>query len=219
MKVGESHPSDFLGMQHLSPAVEEPVDAAPMWLCQSRKPLSDVSCLRVSGLGTLAATRQRGTEPAHRPPCSVTFKASLQHCALFVGMWYNAAYVFWACTYHGLLQTTAMPAPWRIGLRSEPGAFDCYEEAPMPCYVIRRMRLAHCKRGPGICEECRAMDVEHPCLLDVCPPREGEIQRRVIRFEHDEQETWREFDIVRVFDDELEALRFAREHGIEDIEL
>lgn len=63
------------------------------------------------------------------------------------------------------------------------------------------------------------MDVERPCLLDVCPPRVGEIQRRVLKLIWEGEETWREFDIVRVFENAEEALRFAGEHGVENVEL
>jgi hypothetical protein len=90
----------------------------------------------------------------------------------------------------------------------------------MSQYVIRKVRLAHCKRGPDRCEECRTLAAEKRiCLLDVCPPREGEIQRRVIKLLRGGVETWREFDIVRVFESPEDARLFADEYGIEDVEL
>jgi hypothetical protein len=107
---------------------------------------------------------------------------------------------------------------WRVSLETEPRVLACYGEPLMPCYVIRKLRLAHCKRGPDICEECRAMDVAKLCLLDVCPPRMGEIQRRIIKLQMHGEETWREFDIVRVFESEQEAAHFAAENQIEDVE-
>jgi recombinational DNA repair protein RecR len=84
----------------------------------------------------------------------------------------------------------------------------------MAQYIIRRVRLAHCKRGPERCEQCRAMDEERICLLDICP--EGEMQRRVIQVGEDGP--WREFDIVRSFRSEEEAQAYADEHGIGDVE-
>jgi hypothetical protein len=81
----------------------------------------------------------------------------------------------------------------------------------MPCYIIRRVRIAHCKRGPSRCEKCREMDAERICLLDICP--EGEMQRRVIQV----NEAWCEFDIVRMFESEEDASQYAHEHGIEDV--
>jgi hypothetical protein len=63
------------------------------------------------------------------------------------------------------------------------------------------------------------MDEERICLLDVCPPNQGEIQRRVIQVNAEGVAVWREFDIVRTFDSEQEAREYAGRHGIEDIEL
>ena len=89
----------------------------------------------------------------------------------------------------------------------------------MPHYVVRRLRTAHCKRGPERCELCREMDEERICLLDVDPPDAGRMQRRVISLVLDGAEVWREFDIVRVFDSEAEARSYAESVGIEDVEI
>ena len=89
----------------------------------------------------------------------------------------------------------------------------------MECHIIRKMRLAHCKRGPEVCEECKEMDVEQICLLDICPPDAGMIQRRVIPVTVDGKEVWREFDIVRMFESEGEAQEYAAANGIADVEL
>jgi hypothetical protein len=84
--------------------------------------------------------------------------------------------------------------------------------------VIRRIRLAHCKRGPEQCAECRRMSVERLCLLDVRPPGAGEIQRRVIQLRVDGETEWREFDVLRSFRDESEAREYASAHKIQDAE-
>jgi hypothetical protein len=89
----------------------------------------------------------------------------------------------------------------------------------LPRYIIRRMRMAHCKRGPELCEQCRQMNVEKISLLDISPPHPGEMQRRVIAVRHGGEQVWREFDIVRTFETEQEARQYATEHGIEDVEL
>lgn len=86
-------------------------------------------------------------------------------------------------------------------------------------YIIRKNRIAHCKRGPVICEKCREMDVERICLLDICPPRAGEIQRRVIQVNVGGENVWREFDVVRAFESEEEARAYADENGIQDVEI
>lgn len=84
-----------------------------------------------------------------------------------------------------------------------------------PRYIIRKMRLAHCKRGPAVCQECREMDQEKIVLLDICPP--GEMQRRVIELEREGESFWLEFDIVQVFENEQEAQDYAAEIGIDDV--
>jgi hypothetical protein len=86
-------------------------------------------------------------------------------------------------------------------------------------YIIRRVRLAHCKRGPAVCAKCREMDQASICLLDISPPRPGEIQRRVIRVSLGGEMVWREYDVVRAFISQEEALEYAEEHGIADVEL
>jgi predicted Fe-Mo cluster-binding NifX family protein len=88
----------------------------------------------------------------------------------------------------------------------------------MTCHIIRRIRTAHCKRGPEVCEKCREMDVDRICLLDICPPDAGLVQRRVIEVTIDGETEWREFDVVRVFADEQEAAAYAAQNGIEDID-
>ena len=83
----------------------------------------------------------------------------------------------------------------------------------MKQYLIRRVRLAHCKRGPDRCDQCREMDAERICLLDIRP--EGEMQRRVIQV----GEIWYEFEILRSFENKDEARSYAEEHGIDDVEI
>jgi hypothetical protein len=89
----------------------------------------------------------------------------------------------------------------------------------MPGHIIRKIRLAHCKRGPQNCEKCRQMDAERFCLLDICPPNAGLEQRRVIEIMVDGEPAWREFDVVRVFRDADEAAAYAAQNGIEDTDL
>lgn len=84
----------------------------------------------------------------------------------------------------------------------------------MTRYIIQKIRLAHCKKGPALCAQCREMDVERLCLLDICPPDQGLVQRRVIQVQVDGELAWREFDVVRVFDDEQEARAYAEQEGI-----
>ena len=89
----------------------------------------------------------------------------------------------------------------------------------MSRYIIRKIRLAHCKRGPEICEKCREMDQGKICLLDISPPQMGKIQRRVIKVSRGDEQVWREFDVIRAFESSEEALAYADEHAIDDVEL
>jgi hypothetical protein len=86
-------------------------------------------------------------------------------------------------------------------------------------HIIRNIRLAHCKRGPEVCDKCRAMDVERYCLLDISPPNAGMEQRRAIQVTVDGEPAWREFDVVKVFQDAQEASAYAAQNGIEDTDL
>ena len=86
-------------------------------------------------------------------------------------------------------------------------------------YIIRRIRLAHCARGPQLCEKCREMDREVPALLDVDPPNSGMVARRTIEVEVAGVKAWREFDVVRVFENEVEARAYAAENGVAQVEL
>ena len=93
------------------------------------------------------------------------------------------------------------------------------ESEAMERYIIRRIRTAHCKRGPSRCETCREMNVERICLLDIAPPDAGLVQRRVTEVEVDGETTWREFDVVTVFSTEEDAREYAEQHSISDVEL
>ena len=86
-------------------------------------------------------------------------------------------------------------------------------------YVIRRLRMAHCSGGPERCKLCAAATEHKLYLLDIAPPRAGEVQRPVIEVTRRGKQAWREYDIVRSFADEREALEYARQHGIEDVNL
>lgn len=89
----------------------------------------------------------------------------------------------------------------------------------MPYFILRRIRTPHCKLGPERCEECRVADTGRICLLEVYPPGGGLAQRRLIPVVRGGETSWCEYDIVRAFADESEARGYAREHGIDDVEL
>ena len=89
----------------------------------------------------------------------------------------------------------------------------------MPHFVIRAIRMAHCKRGPLVCRECREADVTEICLLETYPPGSGDAQRRMIEVEVDGKIVWREYEIARTFDSEQEARDYAKENAIRDVRI
>lgn len=89
----------------------------------------------------------------------------------------------------------------------------------MPHEIIRSLRLAHCARGPELCAKCREMDRDVPCLLDIDPPNPGVVARRAIEVQVGGEKAWREFDVLRTFQDEREARAYAAENGVSDIQL
>jgi hypothetical protein len=62
------------------------------------------------------------------------------------------------------------------------------------------------------------MNQEKICLLDIDPPNQGMVQRRVLQLQLGGEEVWREYDILRSFETQAEALAYASEQGIEDLE-
>ena len=71
--------------------------------------------------------------------------------------------------------------------------------------IVRKIRLAHCKRGPEACDLCRQWDAEAWCLLELFEPGESLQQRRTIEVEIASVKLWREFDVLRRFETEDEA--------------
>jgi len=114
------------------------------------------------------------------------------------------------------LVTACAASTCGCGSRSASDAQDG-ERPANKRYIIRAIKLAHCKRGPEHCEKCREMDVTRICLLDIAPDDYGLLQRRVIEVEWEGERTWREFDVVNVFESEDEARAYAEENRITDV--
>lgn len=87
----------------------------------------------------------------------------------------------------------------------------------MPQHVIRKIGLAHCKKGPARCDQCREMDAEQVCLLALYPPGEGTVQRRLMQIDVAGQTEWYAFEVVRAFGSEEEARDYAAHHQIGDV--
>ncbi len=102
---------------------------------------------------------------------------------------------------------------------TEPASDTAKERKPMSNHIIRLIAVSHCKRGPDHCAKCRAMGGPRICLLDIAPPDQGMVQRRVIELEIDGERVWREFDVIRIFAGEAEARAYAAANGVADIDL
>ena len=75
-------------------------------------------------------------------------------------------------------------------------------------YVMKKLAVPHCKRGPDRCEACRDHNAERWCLLDVDPPDQDLIQRPVLEFSWHGERQIRVYDVIRSFAGEDEAQTF-----------
>lgn len=112
--------------------------------------------------------------------------------------------------------STAVPQPASGSSADTLGAVP--GDVSMPRHIIRMIASVHCKRGPAACEQCRAVAGVKICLLDISPPNQGMVQRRVIELTIGGEKVWREFDVVRSFADEAEARAYAADNGITDLD-
>lgn len=87
-----------------------------------------------------------------------------------------------------------------------------------PRFVIRRLALPHCARGPARCARCREDRAPALCLLDT-QPDPPEAARPVIALTAGGRTVHRAYDVVQVFDDVAAARACALERGIVDVEL
>ncbi|MCO5167175.1 MAG: hypothetical protein M9894_12555 [Planctomycetes bacterium] len=85
-----------------------------------------------------------------------------------------------------------------------------------PRYVIKRIALTHCKRGPASCARCREVARERVCLLDTLPRAHPEAARPMIAVREGDVTVWRTYDVVGEFASVEEARERARATGIAD---
>ena len=72
-------------------------------------------------------------------------------------------------------------------------------------YIIRRMSIPHCARGPTRCEKYKeAAEIKKICLLQIYY-EPGNIARPVIEIMKDGEPQYCEFDVEKIFEDENEA--------------
>jgi len=84
---------------------------------------------------------------------------------------------------------------------------------------IIKMIPFHCARPSGSCTKCKALADKGPkyCLLDLMG-RGGEIARPMMQLEWEGEMVWFEYDFLKIFDNDNEALAYAKEHDIEILE-
>ncbi|MEM2145061.1 MAG: hypothetical protein QW279_06855 [Candidatus Jordarchaeaceae archaeon] len=85
-------------------------------------------------------------------------------------------------------------------------------------YVIRKMSIPHCARGPLRCEKCKEMEKEKKiCLLKV-NFEAGEVTRPIIEINKNGKKCLCEYDIVKTFENENEAKEYAKRNSLNLLE-
>ncbi len=74
----------------------------------------------------------------------------------------------------------------------------------------------HCARPKGACKKCAelAEEGEKHCLISFQYSAE-EMARPMMTIEINEEEVLCEFDLIKIFKDESEAIEYAMENGID----
>ncbi len=80
--------------------------------------------------------------------------------------------------------------------------------------VIDKIYVPHCARGPKRCEECKkAAEEEKICLIRVYLEA-GNIARPMSDFVVDGKKVLCEFDVFKIFNDEVEAKEYAKNNNL-----
>ena len=80
--------------------------------------------------------------------------------------------------------------------------------------VIDKIYVPHCARGAKRCEECKkAAEEEKICLIRVYL-ESGNIARPMYDFVIDGKRRLCEFDVLKIFNDEMEAKEYATNNDI-----
>ncbi|PKL46222.1 MAG: hypothetical protein CVV42_17210 [Candidatus Riflebacteria bacterium HGW-Riflebacteria-2] len=91
------------------------------------------------------------------------------------------------------------------------------EEKTNMKYVIKKLSVPHCKRGPERCQLCREMAEPRWCLLDVDPPDKEILQRPVIELAIDGERHFLVYDVIKSFASEEEARLYMTTGALPDI--
>lgn len=78
-------------------------------------------------------------------------------------------------------------------------------------YIVKLLRVPHCKRGPENCRICREKNILRWHLLDIDPPDQDRVQRPVIEIEIAGEKQFRVFDVIKTFESEADARKYLSE--------
>ncbi|MFW9889912.1 MAG: hypothetical protein ACFFER_17150, partial [Candidatus Thorarchaeota archaeon] len=85
--------------------------------------------------------------------------------------------------------------------------------------MIRAISPPHCARGPNRCDACaEAAKTKVICLVRVYLDP-GQFARPIMELSRDGDTSYYEFDVVRQFETEAEAMEYARNKGIRDVQI
>jgi hypothetical protein len=80
--------------------------------------------------------------------------------------------------------------------------------------IIRKLSIPHCARGPTLCVKCReAAKAENYALVKIYY-EPGMITRPVMEIIKNGKKFYCEFDVLKVFQDELEVKDYAKKNSI-----
>ena len=124
-----------------------------------------------------------------------------------------------------LMASEPVPAPTCCSPESIEDASETSELLPVPeqkespglKFVIKKLSVPHCKRGPERCELCRKNSEPRWCLLDVDPPDKEMVQRPVIELSIDSERHFLVYDVIKSFASEEEARQFVKTSSLHDI--
>jgi len=124
-----------------------------------------------------------------------------------------------------LMASEPAPTPACCSAESMDNASETSELSPVPKqkenvrvkFVIKKLSVPHCKRGPERCELCKKNSEPRWRLLDVDPPDKEMLQRPVIELSIDGERHFLVYDVIKSFASEEEARQFEKTSNLHDI--
>ncbi|MHA1377214.1 MAG: hypothetical protein ACTSRG_02420 [Candidatus Helarchaeota archaeon] len=92
------------------------------------------------------------------------------------------------------------------------------EDFSGPNYVIRKMSLPHCARGPKECEKCAEAAKDIRIYLLKTYPDPGTMTRPIIEINVHGNKIWQVYDVINDFESEEKAKDYANKKGFKLIE-